>query len=93
MYIYILSILVVTFISACFFKKRLWENRYLVLLLIGGVALVATLTTNLATRNKLGTEVKTLSKYDIQAMPVDASLVDSSYFTKKPELGLTEHLK
>ena len=93
MYIYILSILVVSFIALCFFKKRFWENRYLVLLLIGGVALVATLTTNFITRNNLGTELKTLSKLDIQSMPVNAALVDSSYFSKKPEMSLTEHLE
>jgi len=92
MKIFILAILVVSIISLCFFKKKFWENRYLVLLFIGGVALVATLTSNYATRNKLGTKVETISKKSVIVFGVNTSLIDSTYFTRDDELGFKEHL-
>jgi len=92
MKIYILSILVVSFISLCFFKKRFWENRYLVLLLIGGVALVATLTTNLITRNKLGTRVAIVKKEDVRVFSVNQHLVDSTYISTGEAESLKGHL-
>ena len=91
MYIFILSVLVVSFISLCFFKKRFWENRYLVLLISGGVALVATLTVNYATRNMNDKEVKTIWNHEIQVMALQDEFLDSTYFTKNSELGLGDH--
>jgi len=93
MKIFILSILVVSFISLCFFKKRFWENRYLVLLLIGGVALVATLTTNLATRNKLGTRVKTIKKEDVRVFSVNQHMIDSAYFSTVDHDRFADHIE
>jgi len=93
MYIFILSILVVSFIALCFFKKRFWENRYLVLLISGCVALVATLTTNYVTRDKLGTKIETLWEKKIQSVAFNVALVDSSFFTKDSELSMTDHIK
>lgn len=55
MFIFIISIVLVSFISLCFFKKNFWENRYLVLLICVGVATIATLTTNYIVRDKLKT--------------------------------------
>jgi hypothetical protein len=92
MYIFILSVLLVSFISLCFFKKRFWENRYLVLLISGGVALVATLTVNYATRNGHDKDVKTLWTKEIQVMCFQDSLVDDTFFTVDDELSFTDHL-
>lgn len=50
MLIFILSFIATAIISLCFFKNKFWENRYLVLLIGSGVALVATLTTNFIVR-------------------------------------------
>lgn len=50
MLIFILSFIATAIISLCFFKSKFWENRYLVLLIGSGVALVATLTTNYIAR-------------------------------------------
>ena len=92
MYIFIISVLLVSLISLCFFKKNFWENRYLVLLISGGVALVATLTTNYATRGNLGTRIKTVWEQPIQIMNLNDSLIDSCAFTIDKELGFRAHL-
>jgi len=89
---FIMSVLVVSFISLCFFKKRFWENRYLVLLISGGVALVATLTVNYSTRNTNEKEVKTLWSKEIQVMRIQKGLIDSSGFTTDDELSFSDHL-
>ena len=60
MLIFILSFLATVIISFCFFKSKFWENRYLVLLIGSGVALVATLTTNLFVRGHLERRVETV---------------------------------
>lgn len=93
MWIYITSIIAVSFISLCFFKKKFWENRYLVLLLIAGVALVATLATNYSTRGNLGTRVETVWEKPIQVMNLNNSLIDSTNFTVNKELSFSDHLK
>jgi len=90
--IFIISVLVVSFVSLCFFKKKFWENRYLVLFISGCVALVATLTTNYATRGRLDTRVETISSYPIQVLSLDSSLIDSTMFTLDKELKLSEHI-
>jgi hypothetical protein len=62
MYIFLLSVIIVSFIAYCFFKSKFWENRYLVLLLISGVALVSTFTTNvvLKDKNKVKVEISNI---------------------------------
>lgn len=55
---FILSVILTSFICLCFFKKNFWENRYLVLLISGGVALVATTTINFSVRGKLQTKTE-----------------------------------
>ena len=55
---FILSVALVSLICLCFFKKNFWENRYLVLLISGGVALIATLTINFSVRGKLQTKTE-----------------------------------
>ena len=92
MYIFILSILLVSFISLCFFKKKFWENRYIVLLLIGGVALVATLTTNYVTRGSLDTRVEIIWEKPIQSFSVnDSFIVDGVPITIDEELSFSDH--
>lgn len=95
MKIFILSILVVTFISMCFFKKKFWENRYLVLLIISGVALVATLTTNYATRGNLDKKVNTIWEKPMETLNINDSLVIDDFnltIDKELELAFSQHL-
>lgn len=60
MLIFALSFVVTMIISLCFFKNKFWENRYLVLLIGAGVALVATLTTNFIVRGHLEKRIETI---------------------------------
>ena len=92
MFIFITAVLLTSFICLCFFKKKFWENRYLVLFISGCVALVATLTTNYATRGKMDTRVDTLWEYPIQVMALNTTLMDSTFFTSDKELSLKDHL-
>ena len=57
---FILSFIVTVIISFCFFKSKFWENRYLVLLIGTGVALVATLILNYSVRGHLQTKTEIL---------------------------------
>ena len=90
--IFIASVIIVSIISLCFLKKRFWENRYLILLISGCVALCVTLTTNYATRNKLDKRIETIWSYPTQVMNLQDSLVDSSAFTINNELSFNDHL-
>lgn len=89
--IFIVSVITVSIISLCFFKKRFWENRYLVLFISAGVALIATLTTNYVTRGGLNRTVETIWAKPIQVMSLDSTLVDSSVYTVNNELGFSAH--
>lgn len=92
MYTFILSLLVVSFISACFFKNKFWENRYLVLLITASVAIVVTLSTNFITRNKLGTNTETIYEKDLMLIGYNSSLIDSAFsITNNKKLNLSEH--
>ena len=55
---FILSFIVTVIISFCFFKSKFWENRYLVLLIGTGVALIATLVLNYSVRGHLSTKTE-----------------------------------
>lgn len=55
---FILSVILTSFICLCFFKKNFWENRYLVLLISSGVALVATTAINFSVRGHLQTKTE-----------------------------------
>jgi len=79
MYIFIISILVVSFIALCFYKKKFWENRYLVLIIGSLLALVITLSTNFVRRNELPTTYKTLWVKQIQAFHLHDSLLVADY--------------
>ena len=58
MFTFIFSVLLTSFICLCFFKKNFSENRYLVLLIGGGVALIATLIVNFSARGHLSTRTE-----------------------------------
>ena len=93
MLIFLLSLGIVSFICLCFFKKKFWENRYLVLLISGVVALVATLTTNFAIRGKLETKVEIIWEKPIQKFLINDSLVvDSSLVSINEDLTFNDHL-
>lgn len=79
MYTFILSFIIVGIISKCFFKKNFWENRYIVLLIGSIVALVATITINMITRNDLPKYGVIVKNYKIKSfyMP-DTILNDTS---------------
>jgi hypothetical protein len=60
MLIFPISVIAVIIIALCFYKSKFWENRYIILSIIGGVALVATLTANFIARGHLTTRVVTV---------------------------------
>jgi hypothetical protein len=60
MLIFIFSFLATVIVSLCFFKSKFWENRYLILLIGSGVALVATLTTNYFVRGHFEKKIETV---------------------------------
>lgn len=89
--IFILSVILVSIIAACFLKKNFWENRYLVLFISAGVALVATLATNYATRGKLDTRIETVWEKPFKSMSLNDSLIRDSYsFAVNEELESSE---
>lgn len=81
MNIYLLSFLVTAFISLCFFKKKFWENRYLVLFIGGCVAIIAITTTNYFSRGNLPTKVEIAKQHQIKRFIVpETYLIDSVPF-------------
>jgi energy-coupling factor transporter transmembrane protein EcfT len=89
--IFVLSVIIVSIISICFFKKKFWENRYLILGIIGGVALIATLTTNYFVRGHLQTKVKTAWENPIKFFNFPDSLfADSSLLIKDLKFDFNE---
>lgn len=70
MNIYLLSFLVTAFISLCFFKKKFWENRYLVLFIGGCVAIITITTTNYFSRGNLPTKVEMVRQYPMKRFNV-----------------------
>lgn len=58
MFTFIISFVLTSFICLCFFKKNFWENRYLILFINSGVALVATLVINFSVRGNLQTKTE-----------------------------------
>ena len=74
MLIFVLSFLATTIISLCFFKNKFWENRYLVLLIGSGVALIATLITNFSVRGHFTTKIETAWQKPIKTFFVNDTL-------------------
>jgi hypothetical protein len=64
-----------------FFQKNFWENRYLVLLISAGVALIATLTVNFSTRNRFHTKTDILWNIPLHTFYVQDSLLKDSLKT------------
>jgi len=90
--IFIASLILVSIISLCFFKKMFWENRYIVLLLSCGLAMIVTVITNYAIRGKLNTKTETIWEKGLQITKFNDSLVDQNFFTKNKKLSLLGHI-
>jgi len=71
---FILSAIITSIISLCFFKNKFWENRYLVLLIICGVAFVATLVTNFIVRGSLQTRTEIITTSPLHTFFTQKSL-------------------
>ena len=71
---FILVAIITTIISFCFFKDKFGVNRYLVLLIICGVAFVATLATNFIVRGNLQTRTEIISTSPLYPFYVQKSL-------------------
>lgn len=72
---FIVSFIVGSFICLCFFKKNFWENRYLVLLINSGVALVATLIINFSVRGNLNTKTEIVYTKPLHVFYLPADLI------------------
>lgn len=93
MYIFILSFLLTAFISLCFFKKKFWENRYLILLIGSGVALVATLATNYGIRGNLDTVTESVWEKPLNDFYLNDSLISNQVsLIVGDDVGVYEHL-
>ncbi len=86
MLIFIISVIVVSIISFCFFKTRFWENRYLVLLIAGCVALVVTLTTNFFVRGHFEKKVETIWSKPLYTFYMPDSVLFNDMFEKMDSL-------
>jgi len=89
MYIFILSTLLVSFIGLCFFKKKFWENRYLLLMIIGGVAIVATVTTNYIGRNNYALKTEVVRSTPLSSFYVTDSLLNDGIPYKADDFSFT----
>jgi hypothetical protein len=91
MLIFILSFLATVIISLCFFKNKFWENRYLVLLIGTGVALVATLAINFSVRGKLQTKSEIVYTKVMATFYMPKDLLCSSVDTLHSKLNSIKH--
>lgn len=78
MLIFIISVILTSIVCLCFFKKNFWENRYLVLLISAGVAIVATLVVNFSVRSKLQTKSVVIWNNSLYTFYVQDSLLKNS---------------
>lgn len=90
--IFLIAMILVSFISLCFFKKKFWENRFIVLLIGGGVALVVTLTINFSTRNGLETKYTPKWTKQLSLIALNDSTVDSCGVTLCKNLDFKSHI-
>lgn len=93
MYKFVLITLIVTFISACFFKKRMWENRYLILLIIAGVSIITNLTTNYIVQSKLNKKVITAWKKPVVQYDLNKNVIDNNYIVRDKKTEFTDCIK
>ena len=92
MYIYLISILLVTIISLCFFKKNFWQNRYLILAIIGGVSLVGTLTSGYIVRDRSKTKVEFSNNSNLIKFNLSKKLFkDSSAFICNNKFDINDY--
>jgi hypothetical protein len=94
---FIVSVILVSFICLCFFKKNFWENRYLILLISGGVALIATLAINFSVRGKLQTKTEVVWTKPLRVFYMPDTLIRQnlvyldSLKTDSVKLGIIKH--
>ena len=83
--IFLISLGIVFFISICFYKKRIWEYRYLILLISSGVTLTSYVTINYVQRNKLPIKEVVVNEYKLNPIFATDSIFNdsSSYITTK----------
>ena len=91
MFTFIISVIVVSIICLCFFKKDFWENRYLVLLISGCVALIATLTINFSVRGKLQTKSEIVYTKVMAKFYMPKTLIVNNFDTVKVKLNSIKH--
>ena len=92
MRIFIISIVLGSIISLCFYGKRFWENRYLVLMIIAGLGLVSTLIFNYVTRNDLNKKIIITKKWDVDKIMLNDTTIDSSFITTNKNLSKWKHI-
>ena len=78
--IFLSSIVLGAIIGKCFFKKKFWENRYMVLIIIMGIAFVGTLTTNYVVRANTPIIAEVVSEKELDVF----FLNDSMYVNDLP---------
>ena len=72
--IFLLSIVAGAIIGKCFFKKNFWENRYIVLLFIIGIAFISILTTNYVVRSNTPIITEVIKEKELDVFYLDDSL-------------------
>jgi hypothetical protein len=82
MFTFITTVLVVSLVAFCFWGKRFWEYRYIVLLIIAGVSLVATIIINYSVRGGLETKVEVISKKPLHTFYIRDSLFTDTLKTR-----------
>lgn len=76
MYTYILSMLIVTIISSCFYGKKTWDNRYFILFIGIGVAIITTLIINYSIKSNDNTKL-----VEISNKPIELFAISDNYLT------------
>ncbi|MFW6247296.1 MAG: hypothetical protein ACOC22_03955 [bacterium] len=84
MLIFLISTIVVSIIAYCFLKKDFWEQRLLVLLVIGLVTLVGNTTTGLVVKDNLERNVRLDRSDELHYFYVHDSLFVDSMMVLKP---------
>ncbi|MFA5366375.1 MAG: hypothetical protein WC333_00430 [Dehalococcoidia bacterium] len=82
MLLFITTTLVVSLIAFCFWGKRFWEYRYIVLLIIACVSLVATIVVNYSIRGGLETKAEVLRTKPLTVFYINDTLFKDTLKTQ-----------
>lgn len=91
MYQYLAIILLTVFISFCFFKKNIWQYRYLILIIIASASFVSTVATNLISRGSLDTYTKVVSESKIESFYLKEETLNDALISKHPSKRFAFH--